>query len=97
MRRQSRRVSVAKRTELLTAVSVGDFRCVASARVIESELKMVDRQSLGDLGFAILLGLTLLALARPQPIHRERMASPPAVQLASADRAPAHDRIGLFG
>jgi len=26
--------------------------------VIESELKMVDRQSLGDLGFAILLGLT---------------------------------------
>jgi len=39
MRRQSRPVSVAKRTELKTAVSVGDFRCVASARVIESELK----------------------------------------------------------
>jgi len=97
MRRQSRPVSVAKRTELKTAVSVGDFRCVASARVIESELKNGRPPIPGDLGFAILLGLTLLALARPQPIHKESVASPAAVQLASADRAPAHDRIGLFG
>jgi len=58
---------------------------------------MVDRQSLGDIGFAVLLGLTLLALARPQPIHHRTVAAPPAIQLASADRVPARDRIGLFG
>jgi len=55
---------------------------------------MVDRRSLGDLGFAVLLGLTVLAIARPQvALHRKAAA----VQLASADRVPAHDRIGVFG
>jgi hypothetical protein len=58
---------------------------------------MVDRRSLGDLGFAVMLGLTLLALARPQPVNEKPVASPHAIQFASADRAPSHDRIGLFG
>jgi hypothetical protein len=44
-----------------------------------------------------MLGLTLLALARPQPVNEKPVASPHAIQFASADRAPSHDRIGLFG
>ncbi len=58
---------------------------------------MVDRLSLGDLGFAVLLGLTFLAIARPQPALHGKAYTPAAVQLASADRVPAHDRIGVFG
>jgi hypothetical protein len=59
-------------------------------------LSMTLRQSLGDLGFAILLALPLAALARTVPAPHPK-SFPAASQLASADRSGGSDRIGLLG
>ena len=57
---------------------------------------MTDRQWLGDLSFAVLLALPLLALARPHPADHKAGASPAAMTFGTADRVPTAGRIGIL-
>jgi hypothetical protein len=58
---------------------------------------MIDRQTLGDIAFAILLALPLVAFARPEaPVHKN-IETPAAAKLAIADRLPGDGRISLLG
>ena len=59
---------------------------------------MTNRRWFGDLGFAVLIALSLVALARPNPVHQHRTATmSAAAKVAVTDRLPGSGRISLLG
>ncbi len=57
----------------------------------------IDRQTVRDIGFAVLLALPAAALLRPAAPGHHRAAVTPHLQLAVADSSPLRGRFNLSG
>jgi hypothetical protein len=61
-------------------------------------MKMIDRQWVGDIGFAILLALPTVALSRPQSAVPDKSAAAPLVeQAALVAQSPTERRFSMDG
>ena len=58
---------------------------------------MSNRHLIGDLSFAILLVLPLIAFGRPPPVTQNSFASTAAAPSISTDRMAASGRFSLLG
>ena len=58
---------------------------------------MVDRLSLGDLAFAVLLALPLAAFARPATVTNTGAATMHATQVAAGPQTAGNGRISVLG
>ena len=57
---------------------------------------MSNRHLFGDISFAVLIALSVVAFARPTPHHHQTVLSAAAAKTASADRVPGNGRISLL-